>query len=255
MSINLFKSLSPSANIISNQIIHFSINWEEIQGFIDDGSTNWKRLRDFQRIGSYTIASFVQDKARKLLEPNNPSRDIGATGQASKNIFIRATGSGNESGFQIYEGSYRGNRYIRLGRREGSNIPPPRAIVEWLVHKNISITAPDVNKTPWRMTKMGGPRANVSSRPPRPWKRDLRQVAAMIGNKMKSTGMEHLKAFMPKGKAKYDYYGEIMKDKRKMGRILEDSFDIWAVVYGKFIKSGQYRRIQNRTIRARTRGV
>lgn len=251
-NINLSKTLTPTPAIISNRIINFNINWKEVQGLIADEDADWKKLRDFQRIGSLSIASYIAAKARKLLAPGNPRRDIGATGQASKNIFVKKIGSGLESGHQIFEGSYRGNLYIRMGRGTGESVkrPPARAIVEWIVHKNINVYAPEVNPSPWRITKAGGPRADIKSRSPRPWKKDLRQVAAIIGNKMKETGMFHLKKFYPTGKGKYDYYGEIMKDKRKMQRNMLRQFSIWSKVYANFIRSGQYRRISDRVISA-----
>jgi hypothetical protein len=250
-NINLSKTLTPTPAIISNRIINFNINWKEVQGLIADADADWRKLRDFQRIGSLSIASYIANKARKLLDPDNPRREIGATGQASKNIFVKKIGSGLESGHQIFEGSYRGNLYIRTGRGLGATRPPARAIVEWLVHKKqVTIYPPEVNPSPWRITKAGGPRANIKKRPPRPWKKDLRQIAAIIGNKMKETGMAHLKKFYPVGQPKYDYYGEIMKDKRKMQKVMLQQFSVWSKVYAKFIKSGQYRRISDRVISA-----
>ncbi len=247
------RSYDVTPDMIGQKILSFSIDWKEAQGLIDEGNKDWRKLKDFQRQGSLAISSYVANKARWLLDPDNAARNIGATGQASRNIFIRPIGKGEKAGYQIYEGVYRGNMFIRLGRRTGGDRPPARAIVEWIVHKkSVNIYPPESAKSIWRMTKKGGPNANLSSRAPRPWKRDLRQVAAIIGNKMKKTGMVHLKQFYPKGQPKYDYYGEIFKDRRKMKSIMLKRFSVWAKVYAKFLKTGQYRRVPDRVIEAGT---
>lgn len=245
------RSYDISPDMIGSRILSFTIDWKQIQGLIDDGNQDWRKLKDLQRQGTVSIASFVANKARWLLDPDNPNREIGATGQASQNIFIRPIGKGEKAGHQIYEGIYRGNVFIRLGRRTGGERPPARAIVEWMVHKkNFPFEPPESSKDVWRITKKGGPNANLSSRPPRPWKRDLRQLAAIIGNKMKKTGMVHLKKYYPKGQPKYDYYGEIFKDRRQMRKIMLTRFSVWSKVYAKFIRSGQYRRVSDREIEA-----
>ncbi len=240
---------SASGGMIGFGAIRVEIDFDEIQGLRTD--SNWRMIDEFTKTGSELIANAVAGKARWLLDPDNPKRNIGVTGRASRNIFVRQV-SHNKKGrttHEVYEGVYPVNAIIRMGRGTMGKRPHHRDIVEWIVHKGIHIKPPEGQKR-WRMTKYGGPDANLRSRPPRPFKADLRGAAIAIATKINELGLAHLEEFYPLGKPKYDYYGELLKNKRWLRRMLSKHFDIWAKVYVTFLKSGQYRRVPVRTIEA-----
>ena len=252
MSRYTIKSGGPaSGGMLGFSALRVKIDFEEIQGLRTDA--NWRMINEFTKTGTKLIANAVAAKARWLLDPSNPRREIGVTGRASENIFVRQTSDKKgQTVHEVYEGVYPINALIRLGRGKGKR-PPYREIVEWIIHKGITIEPPEGQKR-WRMTKYGGPDANLRSRPPRPFKADLRSVAIMIARKINELGLAHLKEFYPPGAPKYDYYGEILKNKSWLRRMLTQHFDVWAKVYITFLKSGQYRRIPVRTIEALRRG-
>jgi len=183
--------------------ITIEVDKSEIKGILMGGYANTRQLTRHVRRVAMITATRVADIAKSRLEIGG-RKNIGATGRAATNIFVRQ--SGDDA--MVYEGSYPGNYYIRYGRGSTKKPPPIQSIVDWMVNK------PGFNFNPQksqalRWTKSGGPRANLRSRPSRPFKRDLKDTAQAISAKIGKTGLVHLKKYHPVGQPRYDYYSEM----------------------------------------------
>jgi hypothetical protein len=224
------------------------IDMGEVDGLLQAGESR-RAVGNFLDNASRSVAEEIARLAREKLAVGG-EKDIGATGRAAGNIYVIKTGKHDA---EIFEGPYPANFYIREGRSKGAKKPPAKAIVDWIVSKGINITKPPDQRGAFRMTKYGGPRANLRSKSPRPWKRDLKQVAGVIANKIAQTGMKHLEPLYPSGQARYDYYGEILS--RTPGRVYFDrmvsqGYGAWFTLYTQFVRDGRPRRISRRSFGA-----
>jgi len=222
------------------------VDFSEVQGMLAR-EANVRQAREFLETASMSVAEKIAEFAREKLSVGG-SRDVGATGGASKNIFVMKSG---EHDAIIYEGAYPANYFIREGRTKGAKRPPARAIVEWIVHKGITIEKPKDQRGKWRITKYGGPRANLRSKPPRPWKRDMKQVAGIIATKIGQEGMTHFGKLYPSNSNRYDYYGEIMHrtpGEKYFTNMIMERYTYWFPLYREFLRDGRPRRIPRRLI-------
>lgn len=178
----------------------FHIDNSDVQFIMDHGgSAEWltERGREVNR----RVTAIVFSKMLVALD------QVSASGEAKKNISMKRTGKYK---YSIIEGDKTpANRIIRKGRRatgKASDAPPISEIVNWLIDKKINIRPPERGgKKFTRWTKKGGRRANLSSQPSRPFKSDMRQVAAVIAKGIASEGMVTLVPKQPSGSARFDY--------------------------------------------------
>lgn len=184
------------------------IDLSQVRGLIKGRIKQEAMIKNFLGTATLSVATRVAELARAKLEVGS-KENIGATGKAAKNIFAAEAGECNAI---VFEGPYPANYFIRKGRGRGSKKPPAREIVAWMTSKpGFKFQRPPEQRGQWRMTKYGGPRAKLRSKPPRPFKRDLKQAAGIIANKIAELGLVTLKSKHPYGQAKYDYYDEILE--------------------------------------------
>ena len=228
----------PNANLPFGGTVQIDLDLSEVKGLIRDRAANQREADKFLSTAGMTVAKQIATLARKRLEVGG-NKNIGTTGRASKNIFIKKVG---ETGAVVYEGAYPANYFIRMGRRQDSTPPPIKAILDWLVHKPGFDFSPQKENKRNRWTKFGGPRANLRSQPSRPFKRDLKGTAHAIANKIGKIGMWHLVPFYPKGQPKYDYYSEILTrtpGPNHFRTLIADTFNNdFFVAYARWLRDG-----------------
>lgn len=216
-------------------VVQVTIDMDEVQGLLQSGHIHKKQVDDFLGAAGLTVANRVAEIARSRLAVGG-KEGIGATGQAAANIFVEGT----PLGAIVYEGSYKGNQFIRFGRGEGAKRPPSKAILDWMVSKpGFKFEQPESQSEKWRMTKRGGPRARSGA--PRPFKRDLRQLAVIIANKIAEKGMTTLLGKYPQGSKRYDYYAEMFARTPGMEhfeKLWERNFGTFFTLYMRFLRNG-----------------
>lgn len=221
--------------------IKIDVDMSQVRGFRKLGMHK-NVLDDGLKMQTLTIANRVAKLAKERLAVNG-QKDIGVTGKAAGNIHVLAEGA---TGAVISEGPYPANFFIREGRSQGSTPPPIKAIIDWIAAKGISVKAPPSQKGALRWTKKGGARANLSSKPSRPFKRDLTHIASLIAYQIGERGQVHFSKFHPEGKTYYDYYSEILTrtpGKRHFVQLLETTFGSkWIPQYANFLRTGSYRK-------------
>ncbi len=184
------------------------IDFSQVRGLVKNHAKQQLMINDFLGTATFSIAKRVAEFAQAKLKVG-AKENIGATGEAAKNIFAKRLGKHSAV---VFEGPYPANYFIRKGRGQGEKKPPARAILEWMTSKpGFVFKKPSDQRGQWRTTKYGGPRANLRSKSPRPFKRDLKQAAGIIANKIAELGLVTLKGKYPYGQKRYDYYGEILE--------------------------------------------
>ncbi len=225
----------------ANAAIKIEVDMSQVRGFRKIGMHK-NVVADGLKLQTLTIANRVAKLARERLSVSNP-KNIGTTGKASGNIHVVAQGS---TGAGISEGPYPANFFIREGRSGGSTPPPIRAIIDWISAKGISVKVPPSQKGALRWTKKGGARANLSSKPSRPFKRDLTHIASLIAYRIGERGQVHFSEFHPTGQTRYDYYSEILTrtpGKRHFESLMEKTFGSkWVPQYVNFLRTGSYNK-------------
>jgi len=218
-----------------------TVDMTDVRGFLKEHRVkNTGAIYDGLRQQSATVANRVAKLAKERLSVGG-KKDIGVTGKAAENIRVEEAG---KYGAQIVEGPYPANFYIREGRAPGGTPPPTRQIIDWIAAKGISIKPPKSQGGPLRWTKSGGAQANQSSKPSRPFKRDLKHIASLIAYRIGERGQTHFSKYHPEGHPRYDYYAEILTrtpGRRHFERLMDQSFDEWFLHYVRFLRSGHYR--------------
>lgn len=222
------------------------VDLDEVQGLLKDRVVHRRIADDFLETAALSVAERIAELARQRLAVGG-KENVGASGASAKNIFVRKSG---EHDAVIYEGPIGANIFIREGRSKGAKKPPAKAIVDWMVTKpGFVFKRPSDQRGTWRMTKYGGPRANLRSRPSRPFKRDLKQAAGIIANKIAERGMSHFTSKYPPGTPRYDYYGEIMSrtpGAEHFHRMVRKGYSTWFRLYVNFIRRGFISKIGKR---------
>lgn len=183
--------------------VTIEVDTTDVKGILRGPDSHNTQIARYMRRVSMITAVEVAKVAKSRLEVGG-KKGIGATGRAADNIFVKQ----DKNDAMVYEGTYPGNYYIRYGRGSTKKPPPIQSIIDWMVNK------PGFNFNPQksqdlRWTKSGGPRANLKSRPSRPFKRDLKDTAQAISAKIGKTGAVHFEKFHPVGQPRYDYYSEM----------------------------------------------
>ncbi len=231
MPVNVSKSRVGPVEII--------VDMRNVQGFLKEKGLQRGAINDGLKLQSMTIATRVAKLAKERLSVGG-EKNIGVSGKAAENIRVDEQGT---TGAVINEGPYPANFFIREGRSKGTP-PPTRQIIDWIAAKGISVKVPPTQKGVLRWTKKGGARANLSSKPSRPFKRDLKHIASLIAYRIGQKGMTTLSKHHPTGQPQYDYYSEILT--RTPGRqhfenLMEKTFDVdWFPHYIKFLRTGNY---------------
>ncbi len=221
--------------------VRIEVDTKQVRGFLKGKGAQKEAIYDGLRQQTYTIAARVAKLARERLAVGG-EKDIGVSGKASKNIKVKAQGA---TGAYIFEGPYPANFFIREGRSTGTP-PPIQPIIDWISAKGISVKVPSSQKGALRWTKKGGARANLSSKPTRPFKRDLKHIASLIAYRIGERGQVHFSEFHPTGSPRYDYYSEILT--RSPGRrhfvgLMERTFNRdWFPQYVNFLRTGSYKK-------------
>lgn len=220
------------------------IDFSQVRGLIKGHAKQQTMIKNFLGTATLSVAERVAELARAKLKVG-AKENIGTTGKAAKNIFVKRVGACNAI---IFEGPYPANYFIRKGRSPGSKKPPARAIIEWMTNKpGFTFQRPPDQRGQWRMTKYGGPRAKLRSKPPRPFKRDLKQAAGIIANKIAELGLVTLKSKYPYGQKKYDYYDEILEQTPGMNHFLSminRGYSSWFhMLFNQYVTDGTVRRI------------
>jgi len=224
-----------------------SIDFSQVRGLIKGRAKQDRMIKNFLGTATLSVAERVAKLARDKLEVG-AKENVGATGKAAKNIFAKKAGECNAV---VFEGPYPANYFIRKGRGRGTKKPPARAIMDWMTNKpGFTFQRPPDQRGQWRMTKYGGPRAKLRSKPPRPFKRDLKQAAGIIANKIAELGLVTLKSKYPYGQAKYDYYDEILVQTPGMNHFLKminRGYSSWFhTLFNQYVTDGVVRRITTR---------
>ena len=236
------------ANITKSRAgpVEITVDMTRVQGFLKNKGLQRGAIDDGLRLQSHTIASRVAKLAKERLSIASDKR-IGVTGKASRNIKVNSLG---KTGAVISEGPYPANFFIREGRSAGSTPPPIKEIIDWIAAKGISVKLPPSQKGALRWTKKGGARANISSKPSRPFKRDLTHIASLIAFRIGERGMVTLKRHHPSGQSRYDYYSEILTrspGKRHFETLMERTFkSVWFPHYVRFLRTGTYSKRSTR---------
>ena len=223
------------------------IDFSQVRGLIKGRAKQDRMIKNFLGTATLSVAERVAKLARDKLEVG-AKENIGATGKAAKNIFAKKAGEYNAI---VFEGPYPANYFIRKGRGVGAKKPPARAIMDWMVNKpGFTFQRPPDQRGQWRMTKYGGPRAKLRSKPPRPFKRDLKQAAGIIANKIAELGLVTLKSKYPYGQKKYDYYDEILEQAPGVNHFLgmiNRGYSTWFhMLFNQYVTDGVVRRITTR---------
>lgn len=221
--------------------IRIEVDMQNVRGLLKESGAQKTAIYDGLRQQSFTLAARVAKLAKERLAVGG-EKDIGVSGKAAGNIKVKAQGS---TGAYIFEGPYPANFFIREGRSQGTP-PPIQPIIDWISAKGISVKVPSSQKGALRWTKKGGARANLSSKPSRPFKRDLKHIASLIAYRIGEKGQTHFSQFHPTGQPRYDYYSEILT--RSPGRrhfvgLMERTFNRdWFPHYVEFLRTGSYRK-------------
>ena len=220
------------------------IDFSQVRGLIKGQAKQQEMIKGFLGTATFSVAKRVAELARAKLKVG-AKENIGVSGKAAKNIFAKRAG---ESNAVVFEGPYPANYFIRKGRGEGTKKPPVRAIVEWMVSKpGFKFQRPPDQRGQWRMTKYGGPRAKTRSKPPRPFKRDLKQAAGIIANKIAELGLVSLKSKYPYGQKKYDYYDEILEQTPGTKHFLDminRGYQAWFYrMFNQYVTDGVVRKV------------
>lgn len=219
------------------------VDFSQIKGLIRGHTKQQQAIKNFLGTATFSIAKRVAELARAKLEVG-AKENVGATGKAAKNIFAKKA---EKCSAIVFEGPYPANYFIRKGRGKGAKKPPARAIIDWMTSKpGFVFQRPPDQRGQWRMTKYGGPRAKLRSKSPRPFKRDLKQAAGIIANKIAELGLVTLKSKYPYGQAKYDYYDEIFDQtpgtKHFLGMI-NRGYRSWFRLFDHYVTDGVVRNI------------
>ncbi len=225
--------------------IKIDVDMSQVRGFRKIGMHKTV-VNDGLKLQTLTIASRVAKLAKDRLSVSNQKK-IGTTGKASGNIHAKADGP---TGAVISEGPYPANFFIREGRSRGTTPPPVKAIIDWVSAKGISVKVPPSQKGILRWTKKGGARADLTSKPSRPFKRDMKHIAALIAYRIGERGLTHFSEFHPTGAPYYDYYSEILTrtpGKRHFEGLMERTFSSkWVPQYVHFLRTGSYNKRSTR---------